>query len=55
MVDVRFVRAFPRLLPLEELRRVPELADMLLFYNTRLSVTPVATPCLELILRLAAR
>ncbi len=54
MVDVRFVRTFPRLLTLEAMRGVPELAGMLIFYNTRLSVTPVATPCYDLILRLAA-
>jgi predicted RNA-binding protein with PUA-like domain len=54
MVDVRFIRAFPRLLALDELRRVPELTGMLLFHNTRLSVTPVATPCMDIILRLAA-
>jgi predicted RNA-binding protein with PUA-like domain len=54
MVDVRFIRTFPRLLPLEALRRVPELAGMLLFHNTRLSVTPVATPCFDIILRLVA-
>jgi predicted RNA-binding protein with PUA-like domain len=54
MVDVRYLRTFPRLLPLEALRRVPELAGMLIFHNTRLSVTPVANPCLDIILRLAA-
>lgn len=41
MVDVRFERAFARFLPLAELREVPELADMLLFSRSRLSVQPV--------------
>jgi predicted RNA-binding protein with PUA-like domain len=40
-VDVRFVRAFPRLIPLEELRSRPELAGMALFRRNRLSITPV--------------
>jgi predicted RNA-binding protein with PUA-like domain len=41
MVDVRFERAFARFVPLDELRGVPELADMLLFSRSRLSVQPV--------------
>jgi len=40
-VDLRFVRKFPRLLSLEELRGVPALADMALFRRSRLSVQPV--------------
>jgi predicted RNA-binding protein with PUA-like domain len=41
-VDVRFVRAFPRLLSLEDLRQVPALDAMpLLKRGTRLSVMPV--------------
>ena len=40
-VDVRFVRAFARLLPLDELRKAPALAGMALFKRSRLSVQPV--------------
>ncbi len=40
-VDVRYVRAFPRLLPLDELRRSPVLEGMVLFKRSRLSVQPV--------------
>lgn len=40
-VDVRFVRKFPRLLSLDELRGVPALAGMELFRRSRLSVQPV--------------
>jgi predicted RNA-binding protein with PUA-like domain len=40
-VDVRFVSRLPRLLPLDELRGVPALAEMLLFKRSRLSVQPV--------------
>ncbi len=40
-VDVRFARKFPRFLSLDELRGIPELADMLLFRRSRLSVQPV--------------
>jgi predicted RNA-binding protein with PUA-like domain len=41
-VDVGFVRAFPRLVPLEELRSIPDLAYMpLLRKGQRLSVQPV--------------
>ena len=40
-VDVRFVRRFPRLLSLDDLRSVPALAGMELFRRSRLSVQPV--------------
>ncbi len=42
-VDLRFVSKFPRFIPLDELRKMPELADMLLFKRSRLSVQPVST------------
>jgi len=43
MVDVGFVRAFPRMLTLDELRTMPELAEMpLLRRGQRLSVQPVS-------------
>jgi predicted RNA-binding protein with PUA-like domain len=40
-VDVRFVKKFPRLLSLDELRGVPAIAGMPLFHRSRLSVQPV--------------
>ncbi len=41
-VSVRYVETFPRLLPLEEMRRIPGLDSMLaLKRGTRLSVQPV--------------
>jgi len=53
LVDVRFVRAFSRLLSLDELRKIPELSDMLLFQRSRLSVQPVAAKHYDLIVKLA--
>ena len=42
MVDVRFAAKFPRVVPLAQLRAVPELAGMeLLRQGSRLSVMPV--------------
>lgn len=53
-VDVAFVRAFPRLIPIDELRTIPELAFMpLLRKGQRLSVQPVSPQEWEAILRLA--
>ncbi|HYW53493.1 MAG TPA: EVE domain-containing protein [Dongiaceae bacterium] len=53
-VDVAFVRKLPRLVTLDELRAIPELAFMpLLRKGQRLSVQPVAPDEWELILRLA--
>ena len=54
MVDVRFVKRFPRLVPLDELRTIPELAGMPLFHASRLSVQPVEAHHYELMLRLAS-
>lgn len=52
-VDVRFVRAFPRLIALDELRAIPALAYLpLLRRGQRLSVQPVGPHEWELILRL---
>ncbi len=54
MVDVGFVRRFERLLPLDELRAMPELAGMpLLRRGQRLSVQPVEPAYWEAILRRA--
>ncbi len=52
-VDVGFVRAYPRLIPLDELRAIPALAFMpLLRRGQRLSVQPVSPQEWELIERL---
>lgn len=53
MVDVRYVRTFKRFLSLDDIRSVPELADMLLFSRSRLSVQPVQRTHFDLIVRLA--
>jgi len=54
-VDVRFVRRFARLLPLDELRGVPALAGMELFKRSRLSVQPVTAAQWKAVVALAAR
>lgn len=41
MPDVKFVRRFPRMVCLEELRGTPGLEDMVLLRKSRLSVQPV--------------
>ncbi len=41
MVSVRFVAKFSAVLSLDMLREIPELSDMLLFNNSRLSVQPI--------------
>lgn len=49
-VDVRLVEIFPRLLPLDELRQIPALAEMeLLRRGSRLSVTSVTPEQFETI------
>lgn len=40
-VDLRFIAKFSHFIPLDELRGVPELSDMMLFKRPRLSVQPV--------------
>jgi len=40
-VDVKFVGVLPRLIPLAELRAMPELKAMALFRLGRISITPV--------------
>jgi len=49
MVDLRFVRRFPRLVPLAELREIDALADMPLLNRSRLSVQPVELEHFKLI------
>ena len=41
VVDVEPVRALKRFIPLHELKQIPELNDMVLVRNSRLSVQPV--------------
>lgn len=52
MVDIRYVKAFSRPVTRSELKAVPELANMVLFRNSRLSVQPVSEEEWRLILRL---
>ncbi|HEV2685410.1 MAG TPA: EVE domain-containing protein, partial [Actinomycetota bacterium] len=53
MPDVGFVRKFPRLVSLAELRTVPGLEEMVLLNRSRLSVQPVRDDEWEIILQLA--
>jgi predicted RNA-binding protein with PUA-like domain len=41
LVEVRYVETFERVVPLDELRRHPALADMVLLQRSRLSIQPV--------------
>jgi predicted RNA-binding protein with PUA-like domain len=41
MVDVKVVKALKHIVPLQDIKAVPELADMVLLNNSRLSVQPV--------------
>jgi predicted RNA-binding protein with PUA-like domain len=41
VVDVKLERIFPRFVPLDELRQMPALQDMVLLKRSRLSVQPV--------------
>jgi predicted RNA-binding protein with PUA-like domain len=52
-VHVQLGRIFPRPLPLDELRRVPALKDMVLFKRGRLSVQPVTAAEWRAIMKLA--
>lgn len=53
MPDVRFVKKFPRLVPLPEIRATPGLQDMALVRAARLSVQPVTETEWEIITALA--
>jgi predicted RNA-binding protein with PUA-like domain len=55
MVEVRYIATFPRVVALDELRQIPELADMQLFTRSRLSVIPVEPHHYELVVALAQR
>jgi predicted RNA-binding protein with PUA-like domain len=54
-VDLCFVKKFPRLLSLDELRGVPALAGMPLFNRSRLSVQPVTAAQWKTIVALAGK
>ena len=55
MPDVRFVRKFPRLIPLSEIRETPGLSDMALVQRgQRLSVQPVSEKEWEIICEIGA-
>ncbi len=51
-VDVRAVEALPRPVTLEEIKSVPELAEMVLVKNSRLSVQPVTAGEWEIVCRM---
>ena len=54
MVDIRFEQEFPGPLPLEELRKMPKLKDMMLLRRgARLSVQPVTAKEWKAILKIA--
>ena len=40
-VDVRFAKAFPKSLSLDQIKRIPSLRTMVLLKNSRLSVQPI--------------
>jgi predicted RNA-binding protein with PUA-like domain len=54
-VDLKFIRAFPAVIPLPLLRKTPGLEKMVLFRNGRLSVQPVSRKEWALILGLEKR
>jgi predicted RNA-binding protein with PUA-like domain len=53
MVDVRFVRELPRPVTLNEMKELPELADLPLLNRSRLSIQPVTESAWSVILRTA--
>lgn len=52
-VDVKFVKAFPSVIPIQTLRQTPGLETMLLLRQGRLSIQPVSPKEWAIILRLA--
>jgi predicted RNA-binding protein with PUA-like domain len=52
MVEVEFVEEFASFLPLDRLKEIPALSDMLLFKRSRLSVQPVGPAELKLLCKL---
>lgn len=55
MVDVAFVEKFHRMVSIDEIRRDPTLAEMVLVKNSRLSVQPVTPEEFDHILDLVRR
>lgn len=55
MVDVAFVRKFPRMVSINELRGHDRLQDMVLLKRSRLSVQPVTQEQFEFVVELADR
>lgn len=56
LVDVKFVSAFKRLVPLDEIKTLPECAEMRLIQRgNRLSITPVTRSEFEAIRRAGSR
>lgn len=55
MVDIAFVRKFPRLVTIDELREYPELSAMVLLNRSRLSVQPVTPEEYDFVVTLAER
>ena len=56
MVDVKFSKEFPRMLPLDELRKTPGLHAMpLVKLGMRLSVQPVTPEEFSIIMKLASK
>jgi predicted RNA-binding protein with PUA-like domain len=55
MTDIKLVRVFPTVLPLEVIKRTPGLEDMAVVQRgSRLSVQPVTKPEWDIIMKLAA-
>jgi predicted RNA-binding protein with PUA-like domain len=54
-IEIQFESAFARLVPLDELRTIPALADMVLLRRSRLSVQPVTADEWKLIVKLGAK
>jgi predicted RNA-binding protein with PUA-like domain len=53
MVDIGFVKKFPRMVSLDEIKSHPELSEMVLVRRSRLSVQPVTEREFEIIVSLA--
>jgi predicted RNA-binding protein with PUA-like domain len=52
IVDVRFEQEFPQVIPLDYLRAIPELQNMVLLHSARLSVQPVSAEEFAVIVKL---
>jgi predicted RNA-binding protein with PUA-like domain len=54
-VEIKFESAFARLVPLDEMREHPALADMVLLKRSRLSVQPVSPEQWKVIVKLGGK